>query len=50
MKVTNGKIVEITESELFNLYLNRGIDDIMDFNEYSRRIKNAGCIVKDDNN
>lgn len=48
MKVENGKIIEITENELFSLYLKRGMDDIMDFNEYSRRMKNSGCIIKED--
>lgn len=45
MKVENGKIVEITEDELFGLYLKRGMDDIMDFNEYTRRMKASGCII-----
>lgn len=48
MKVENGKIVEITEDELFRLYLKRGMDEIMDFNEYSRRMRDSGCIVKED--
>ena len=45
MKIENNKIVEITEDELFALYLRRGVDDIMDFNEYKMRMKNAGCVV-----
>ena len=45
MKVENGKIIEATESELFSLYLEREMDDIMDFNEYKYRMKNAGCVV-----
>lgn len=47
MKVENGKIVEATEGELFSLYLDRGMDDIMDFHEYRRRMEAAGCAVKD---
>lgn len=47
MKVKNGKIVEITENELFGLYLERGMDDVMDFREYRHRMEKAGCVVKD---
>ena len=47
MKVENGKIVEITESDLFRLYLDRGMDDIMDFNQYRKNFENAGCVVID---
>ena len=48
MEIENGKIVKITENELLDLYLKRGIDDIMDFNEYKRQMKNAGCTVIED--
>lgn len=47
MKVENGKIVEITENELFGLYLDRGMDDIIDFCEYRTRMERAGCVVKE---
>ena len=47
MKVENGKIIEATESELFSLYLDREMDDIMDFNDYKYRMQSAGCVVKD---
>ena len=47
MKVEDGKIVEITNNELFSLYLSREMDDLMDFNEYVYRMKEAGCIVVD---
>ena len=47
MKVENGKIVEATEDELFGLYLDRGMDDVMDFHEYENRMQKAGCVVKD---
>ena len=48
MKIENGKIVEITEGELFGLYLDRGMDDCMDFHEYRRRMEAAGCVVKEE--
>ena len=48
MKVKNGKIVEITENELFSLYLEREMDDCMDFHEYRSRMEAAGCAVKED--
>lgn len=48
MKTENGKIVEITEGDLFGLYLDRGMDDIMDFHEYRRRMEAAGCVVKEE--
>lgn len=45
MRVEDGKIVEITESELFALYIDRGMDDLMDFHEYKRNFERGGCIV-----
>lgn len=42
MKVEDGKIVEATEKELFGLYLERGMDDVMDFHEYRRQMEHAG--------
>ena len=47
MKIENGKIVEATEGELFGLYLDRGMDDCMDFYEYRHRMEAAGCVVKE---
>ena len=47
MKVVKGKIVEATENELFRLYLDREMDDVMDFHEYKARMQKAGCEVKD---
>ena len=49
MKVEAGKIVEATENELFGLYLERGMDDVMDFHEYRRRMEHAECRVVDGN-
>lgn len=48
MKVEDGKIVEITEDELFVLYLKREMEDIMSFNEYVVRMRKAGCVVRED--
>ena len=45
MKIENGKIVEATDNELLDLYLRRGIDEIMSFGEYKRQICEAGCVV-----
>lgn len=45
MKVSDAKIVEITESELFDLWLERGMDDIMSFPEYINCFRSAGCVV-----
>lgn len=45
MVTENGKIIEISENELFSLYLERGIDDIMSFPDYKTRFVAAGCIV-----
>ena len=45
MKVKDNKIIEVTEGELFDLYLKRGMDDIMDFHEYKRRMEHSGCNV-----
>ena len=47
MKIENGKIVEVTEVELFRLYLDRCMDDVMEFSEYRYRMIKAGCVVKD---
>ena len=47
MKVESGKIIEATEGELFSLYLDLGMDDVMGFHEYKNRMQRAGCVVKD---
>ena len=41
-----GKIVEITEQELLDLYLKKEMDDIMSFQEYKFRFEEAGCVVE----
>lgn len=45
MKTENGKIIAATEAELFSLYLDRGMDDCMDFYEYLSRMERSGCAV-----
>ena len=46
MTVENGKIVKITENELFDLYIDRGMDEIMSFPSYKERFIAAGCVVE----
>lgn len=46
MTVENDKIIKITEKELFDLYLDRGIDEIMSFPNYKERFIAAGCVVE----
>lgn len=45
MTVEHGKIIEATESELFDYYLTRGWDDIMSFPDFLERMKNNGCKI-----
>lgn len=47
MKVVNGKIVEITEAELFDLYLKREMDALYSFPYYMRLFERAGTIITD---
>ena len=49
MTVENDKIVKITENELFDLYLYRGMDEIMSFSYYKERFIAAGCVVEVEN-
>lgn len=46
MKIENGKIVAATEDELFRLYLDRGIDDVMSFPDYKLQMVAAGCRIE----
>ena len=46
MTVENDKIIKITEKELFDIYLNRGMDEIMSFPSYKERFIAAGCVVE----
>lgn len=45
MTIDNNKITEITDDELYERYLRRGMDELMDFNEYKRRMREAGALV-----
>jgi hypothetical protein len=45
MKVIEGKIVEITEQELYVLYIDRGVDAMMPFDEYRYHMDRLGCKV-----
>ena len=45
MTVNSNKITEITDDELYALYLRRGMDELMDFYEYRRRMRQAGVLV-----
>lgn len=47
MKVTDGKIIEITETELFELWLKREMCEICSFRAYKLMFKEAGCVVLD---
>lgn len=48
MEVKNKVIIKATEAELFEYYLSRGWDAIMDFNDYKRRCKEKGTIITDE--
>lgn len=45
MTTNNDRITEITDDELYELYLRRGMDELMDFNEYKRRMRQEGVLV-----
>ena len=45
MTVKDNKIVKATEDELFALYLERNLDDIMSFNEYLYSMRKAGVDI-----
>ena len=45
MITVDGKIVEITENELFSLYLTCGMDDVMSFRDFKARFAAGGCTV-----
>lgn len=45
MKIENNKIVEATENELFEYYLNREYDDIMTFSDFLWSMRKAGVRI-----
>lgn len=45
MVVVDNKIVKATEDELFSLYLERELDDIMSFKDYLYSMQKAGVKI-----
>lgn len=45
MKIKRNKIIEATEAELMEHYLNKGYDDIYSFREYLRLMVEAGVKI-----
>lgn len=45
MVLESGRITEITDDELYEQYLWRGMDELMDFYEYRRSMRQAGVLV-----
>ena len=50
MVVENGKIIEMTEDELYCMYLDREMELCMDFKEYKTRMIAAGTKIVGCNN
>ena len=48
MKVIDGKIVQLTYTELQCLYFDRDMDEVMSFDTYKQGFINAGCIITSD--
>ena len=46
MKIENGKITEATTAELYEKWLDQGLENIMTFPEYLRTMEAAGCVVR----
>ena len=47
MKITNGKITQATEQELYNYWLKRELYDVYGFPEYLGKMKEAGVEVQE---
>lgn len=45
MTYNKGKLVEATEHELLEYYLNNGMDRMMDFDEYLTILEADGCHI-----
>ena len=45
MKIENGKIIEATENELFDIYLEGQWDNIYSFNKYVELCEKAGTKI-----
>ena len=48
MTIQDGKIVEATDSELFEYYLTRDWDLVMSYQDYKRECKERGLKVVDE--
>ena len=46
MKIENGRIVEATTAELYERWLNQGLENIMTFPEYVYQMEREGCVVR----
>ena len=45
MKIENDKIVEATENELFDYYLDHNYDDVMTFSDFLWSMRKAGVRI-----
>lgn len=45
MKITDNKITEATESELYDYYISRGYDTLVDFITYYNSMVSAGVKI-----
>lgn len=48
MKIENNKVIEVTESELFTIYLEKGYDDLFSFDDYKQHCKELGTKITDE--
>lgn len=46
MKTENGKITEATTAELYEKWLDQGLENIMTFPEYQRMMERSGCVIR----
>lgn len=44
--MVRGRITEATEDELFEVYLKKELDDIIDFPTFLRNVERAGCVIE----
>lgn len=45
MKIENGKILEATSAEIYTLYLDREMDNVMSFDEYVMNLEALGVTI-----
>lgn len=48
MLIKGNRIIEATEQELFEHYLKRDFDDIMDFQSYLRELRKCGVKITEE--